>query len=711
MSNRSEAVTAVLEQLEPRMLLSTTILSEGFEGTFPGGWSVNVSQDRMWDDTSGMSHNGSWSGHCAETSSGSPTGNYVNNMTTVLETAVDLTGFVDAELSFWYWMNTEADADYFSVEINGNRLRHFSGDHQNWRFETVYLEAYAGLSDVTITFQFDSDSANIPAGQSGVWLDDILVIGEVDEDDQISEAMTVPVGSEVEGRIRTSTDVDFYRVNVSASQSVSVDVNLPSYEKNFSARLGLYDSSGTKLAIGSYDLSGEPQLCHVFGTAGDYYIGVSAGANKNYDPVTGEGDVDGGSTGYYTLLVHHGAWIGDNPADLVAANTPRSIVLTDDGGTPGEAGDDSSLTVSFRGGAAKVSFAGANVSQTMSGRNLLVTGSGVFCSRIEAYAQGAKGKLDFRTRGADGTAAIGDIFVRGTINSISGKTVDLMRHLLVGGARKIQLHDVAGSDDQIVQIGKMPDDLDAPLDPRSAISLTFGHIEDLELLCYVPVKSLTLMDWTDTGGDRGHLEAPSVAKLMTRGQKGNAKRGLAAINGDFLADMHLWDSDAPRSTLGSARIAGNLGAEGMGVWWRVDGNGGRLDIRGVAYDSTVRCAGSIASAKLGAAVGSNFYAGVMYAFPHPWAPDDFTDTSATIGSVRIMGIGLPRGIPMPRCFVDSNFSAACVRSVQLLNVDGDNWGTPFGLWTLEEGRSVRIRETEEGWVGAPTPDLHIGVVT
>ena len=44
---------------------TTVIQQEGFEGAFPGPWTLLGSGDIYWDDVSNRSHTGSWSGWCA----------------------------------------------------------------------------------------------------------------------------------------------------------------------------------------------------------------------------------------------------------------------------------------------------------------------------------------------------------------------------------------------------------------------------------------------------------------------------------------------------------------------------------------------------------------------------------------------------------------------------------------------------------------------
>ncbi len=73
---------------------------------------VNQSQDRVWDDTNYKAHGGSWSGHCAMMTNGSPTNTYVDNMDTYMQRTVDLSGYNTATLSFYYWLNSEANFDF-----------------------------------------------------------------------------------------------------------------------------------------------------------------------------------------------------------------------------------------------------------------------------------------------------------------------------------------------------------------------------------------------------------------------------------------------------------------------------------------------------------------------------------------------------------------------------------------------------------------------
>ena len=331
MSTHKHCDHATFEALEPRLLLSTTILSEGFEGVFPGAWSVNTSQGRNWDDTSRRAYTGGWSAHCGD---GAPTNNYLNNMSNYMQRTVNLSSYDTATLSFRYWMNTEINYDYFRIRVNGTSMWSRSGSYAIWNPQSLNLDSYAGLSSVTVRFEFTSDGSVVPSGDSGVWVDDVLLVADTttDSNDQISEATTVLVGSNVTGNIDPDTDVDMYRVNVSAGQRLGFDIDTSS-NGNLDSYLRLFDSSGTELTSNDDATGPSPEpndldsyIVHTFASAGAYYIGVSSFGNEGYDPVTGDGDSSGGGTGSWTLYVTEaGPYVDSN--DQISEVSSSWIVL------------------------------------------------------------------------------------------------------------------------------------------------------------------------------------------------------------------------------------------------------------------------------------------------------------------------------------------------------------------------------------------------
>ena len=134
-----------------------------------------------------------------------------------------------------------------------------------------------------------------------------LTIEEVaDFDDQISEATAISFASVVEGTIY-SGDVDMYSINVQSSQLLSFDLDVLN-DNQYYGYLRLFDSAGNQLAsnwqtpapgnTGVWDA----YLEYSFASAGTYYVGISNGGNKNYNPLTGEGDLQGGE-GAYELVI------------------------------------------------------------------------------------------------------------------------------------------------------------------------------------------------------------------------------------------------------------------------------------------------------------------------------------------------------------------------------------------------------------------------
>ncbi|MBN2508248.1 MAG: HYR domain-containing protein [Verrucomicrobia bacterium] len=167
----------------------TVMLSEGFEGAFPGtAWTVGDGNSSgglaYWDDVNadfggeGV-HSGGWKGYCAgigyRGSSASPT--YPTNMAASMTRTVDLSGYVGARLTFWHKIpSIESCCDRARVIIGGiDPVEVWVGAAAvgAWTEVTVDLSPYVG-SARSVTFQFDSDHS---ITHEGWYLDDILVTG------------------------------------------------------------------------------------------------------------------------------------------------------------------------------------------------------------------------------------------------------------------------------------------------------------------------------------------------------------------------------------------------------------------------------------------------------------------------------------------------------------------------------------------------------
>lgn len=141
------------------------------------------------------------------------------------------------------------------------------------------------------------------------------LIGD-DLNDEIREAAAL--GASWAGTIDQTTDVDMLKITVAAGERVQFDLDrtggtLDSY-------LRLFNAAGTQLAFSDDDpapgesRSNDSYIVYTFGSAGTFYLGVSAYNNKLYNPVTGGGDANGSSTGSYLITVTRGGTPPPPPA-------------------------------------------------------------------------------------------------------------------------------------------------------------------------------------------------------------------------------------------------------------------------------------------------------------------------------------------------------------------------------------------------------------
>jgi hypothetical protein len=97
--------------------VTIALVAEGFEGTFPGAWTVGKMGGAInvtWGANRFMAASGSWSAFCA--SSLSPDNNvYTDGIYTYMERPFSLYGYSSAALSFNYYVNTQQYYDLFSA--------------------------------------------------------------------------------------------------------------------------------------------------------------------------------------------------------------------------------------------------------------------------------------------------------------------------------------------------------------------------------------------------------------------------------------------------------------------------------------------------------------------------------------------------------------------------------------------------------------------
>jgi hypothetical protein len=179
------------EQISPLTPIYDTILSDGFDnGTFATYWTVgNLGgiTSSKWGDNTARHNDGNRSAFCADNASDTRT-QYDSNLHTYMDykTQISLANYSAATLSFCYLVYTET-ADYLSVLIKDSSgtwtqlwslSGHVNNSNTKWKTKGLSLNAYAGQSNLTLRFRFDSSSGVPTDPPSGVWIDTVTIIAE-----------------------------------------------------------------------------------------------------------------------------------------------------------------------------------------------------------------------------------------------------------------------------------------------------------------------------------------------------------------------------------------------------------------------------------------------------------------------------------------------------------------------------------------------------
>jgi hypothetical protein len=188
----------------------------------------------------------------------------------------------------------------------------------------------------------------------------------------------------------------------------------------------------------------------------------------------------------------------------------------------------------------------------------------------------------------------------------------------------------------------------------------------------------------------GELEADWINSLTVTGAGDKWNRGdyNYALDGDLHVDVTMNGAN-PRTGLSL----------------------GRLSVKGVVASATVSGSGGIGNVTVGAAIGSDFLAGIARDVDgRPANPDDFLNPLASIGSFTVKGVKSSYYAPDGRFFADSHLSAARLGRVSLKNIDYANEGVGFGLYVLDQNTGKEIQSiaatdmvTGEKWRWPLTP--------
>ena len=310
---------------------------------------------------------------------------------------------------------------------------------------------------------------------------------------------------------------------------------------------------------------------------------------------------------------------------------------------------------------------------------------------VTYYLTNASSTASFSTpRRTEGV--INDItVVDGSLRALLGRTIDLIGDVNCadGWLGKIVLDDVL--DDHTITIGP-------PARRRSTVTLSFDSVGDLSIFSATPINRLTALEWLNENETPDQIVAPWLGNLRIKGRRANLRRGIVGSAGHFGADLTLSGTGDRRPTLRTVRIAGDL----YDAEWNIVGRMGPMKVGGIVENTTVRTTGNMGPLRLGRVRNSDFLAGAANGVRHASSAAEFVNTGARIQAVIITGNKLPAVGGNRYWFENSNFSAASIGRVSLLNLQADNGGQEFGLFALAKdlgGREitfVRYRDTVLG---------------
>jgi len=215
------------------------IMTDGFEGSFPGVWAVGPSPsytDAYWGKDNYRANSGSYSAFCAKsgTAGVNPPSHYPNNMSAwMVYGPFDLTSTSDAELNYYLWLEAENPNDGILIMASVNGIN-FYGDGftgssgGNWFPMSLDLTNVntlgnlCGQSRVWIAFLFLS---NATVNNDGVFIDDVelrkfVSTGPLPQITSISPdtasagtASQVTISGTNFGATQGASQVGFWRIN------------------------------------------------------------------------------------------------------------------------------------------------------------------------------------------------------------------------------------------------------------------------------------------------------------------------------------------------------------------------------------------------------------------------------------------------------------------------------------------------------------------
>ena len=213
-------------------------------------------------------------------------------------------------------VDDDDDKNVVAENTTADSLLNFVADTSGEYYIGVSSQGNSTYDSVNGSTNF-SNTLGFSTGDYELAIDISPVVADSDLDNTISEAIDTEVGSTKERSITVSdtiapaSDVDLYKFQLNAGDTVTLDIDAAIQESNLDSVLRLFDSTGNEIinnddGIASNDSSTDSLIEFTAEINGEYYIGVSSFPNFEYDPINGSTNFSndlGTSSGDYDLTI------------------------------------------------------------------------------------------------------------------------------------------------------------------------------------------------------------------------------------------------------------------------------------------------------------------------------------------------------------------------------------------------------------------------
>ena len=213
-------------------------------------------------------------------------------------------------------VDDDDDKNVVAENTTADSLLNFVADTSGEYYIGVSSQGNSTYDSVNGSTNF-SNTLGFSTGDYELAIDISPVVADSDLDNTISEAIDTEVGSTKERSITVSdtiapaSDVDLYKFQLNAGDTVTLDIDAAIQESNLDSVLRLFDSTGNEIinnddGIASNDSSTDSFIEFTAEINGEYYVGVSSFPNFEYDPINGSTNFSndlGTSSGDYDLTI------------------------------------------------------------------------------------------------------------------------------------------------------------------------------------------------------------------------------------------------------------------------------------------------------------------------------------------------------------------------------------------------------------------------